>query len=454
MAKRDSNSDADRSSTDDVGEDFVSAITDQSKWIAGYPPWHAEAFLVRCKGLSRDQALRLLHAKRAIEDGNLDALKQLLSEGVDGNSTLPWKDGTLLQFSMARHQLELCELLLDAGANAREAGLIQSTFAPGFETLRARLLAAGADPNKHFGGQSPIVCAAMDPSPGAAKTLNSMIEIGMDVNGTATVWPDNKTEVRRCTGLMTAAWRGKPAMVKLLLSAGADVHRADSRGNTALDWARNGKSKSHEKVIQLLQEAGAKSGTGIDLGVVEIPNFRKAAKSPAFKDVLGELGQLTAMMPEKIELEDDTVKGAAAFLVDEDLGRKIIEEQQANFLSRGAYIFLSQDVTERNGACIVAVPTTDRYEAIAAIQTNGANSGVTTAEIITWLKNLEKDEPFQLSEITPDLIRGRFQNEAEAPLELMRDINKLCPDGDTGEELTEAQAKQWASQRMLFLWWD
>jgi ankyrin repeat protein len=46
------------------------------------------------------------------------------------------------------------------------------------------------------------------------------------------------------TPLMMAALGGNRAMVDLLLKAGADVTTRDLKGQSAADWARNGKSES------------------------------------------------------------------------------------------------------------------------------------------------------------------------------------------------------------------
>jgi hypothetical protein len=61
---------------------------------------------------------------------------------------------------------------------------------------------------------------------------------------------------------------------------------------------------------------------------------------------------------------------------------------------------------------------------------------------------------FELSEIAPDLIRGRFTREVKDPHEVFDQINRLFPDGDMGEKFSDSQAVAWAARRELFLWWD
>jgi hypothetical protein len=381
--------------------------------------------------------------------------RKLLAEGLDPNARYPDSDGTILQYAMTvRHQPEICESLIDAGADVHQPGLVAGACRIDFAGVLEKLIAAGADTNDLRDGQSPLPWYCIDNQPDIAKQLERMLEIGFDINGTSTVWPDNKTEVRNCTALMTAAWRGKPVLIRLLLARGADITHRDSLGRTALDWARTGKSKNHVKAIELLEEAGAAAGSEAEFGIAEIPDFRKAAKSPAHKQALAELQELTGAKPQKIELEDDTVVGGKAFVVEEDLAHRIVADHQAVFRSRGTLIFVSQDVTDRGGTCVVALPTADHLEAVAAIQTNGINSDVTTYDVIEWLRQLHAEQPFELTEISTDSIRGHFKSAIKDPQNLFRSMIDLCPDGVTGEKPNQDWLAQWAERRELFLWWD
>src|SRR5215831_4207657 len=84
-------------------------------WIAGYPPWVANSFLTACGAKNREDAIQLLRAKRAIDDGNVGDFKRLLATGLDPNSRFPPEERTLLYSAIFRRPNEkICELLLDA----------------------------------------------------------------------------------------------------------------------------------------------------------------------------------------------------------------------------------------------------------------------------------------------------------------------------------------------------
>ncbi|MDQ2771687.1 MAG: ankyrin repeat domain-containing protein [Bacteroidota bacterium] len=95
------------------------------------------------------------------------------------------------------------------------------------------LLKGGADPN-----------AAIEIVPGSATTYlitavtdNSLEVVKLLLSAKAQV---NQTDAFKTTPLMTAVSKGNPAMVALLLSSGADSRATDDDGKDALALAREG----------------------------------------------------------------------------------------------------------------------------------------------------------------------------------------------------------------------
>lgn len=95
------------------------------------------------------------------------------------------------------------------------------------------LLKADTDPN-----------APIEIVPGSATTYlitavtdNSLEVVKLLLTAKAQV---NQTDAFKTTALMTAVGKGNPAMVALLLSSGADAHAKDDDGKDALALAREG----------------------------------------------------------------------------------------------------------------------------------------------------------------------------------------------------------------------
>ena len=425
----------------------------EEEWVAGFPPWWADWLVEQGSAKTREDGKHLLRLMRAMEDGDASQVSDFLAAGIHPDTQFIDGWGSLLQCAIERSaNPQIANLLIDAGADTSDRTILYyAVTRPGFEQIAARLVDAGGNPNMTIDRCSLLGSAALS---GSLRMVELLLERGAKVDGGCAITANNKDDVSRCTPLMLAAWQRHRSIVETLLKAGANINRQDSAGNTALDWATLKKSKRGEKVARLLMEAGAAPGAGEDFGLVNVPDFHRAAKSPEFQQALKSLERITGSKPRKIELEEETVKGPAAFLTEEERARQIVSEHQREMGGRGAFIFWSRDVTDRGGACVVAVPTLDQLSAVAAIQTAGPNSGVATGHLIDWLKETQRDQPLRLHGLGPDFVEAYFTSELRDPRELARRVADLCPDGASTPAELESYAQHLASTRRLFLWWD
>src|SRR4051812_31516048 len=115
-----------------------------------------------------------------------------------------------------------------------------------------------------------------------------------------------------------------------------------------------------------------------------------------------------------------------------------IEQVQRDFLKHKRFVFaIDPDVSR-----VVTMRTTDKYEAIAAVGTNGDNYDVSNKDVIAWLRKLEKEEPFTLSGIGGDFLRGTFKRKVKNAKALARRMYAFCPDiVDQGVEFVENLAQ-------------
>src|SRR3954467_3042286 len=152
----------------------------------------------------------------AAMNGNRDAVRALLKDGADVNTTQA--DGmTALHWAAQKGDVELAKILLYASANLKATTRI--------------------------GGYTPLLIASKN---GDAPMIETLTQAGADANATTT----NGT-----TALMLAAAAGKPAAVKALLDHGADVNAREAvKGETALTFAA---AFGRADVIRVLTAKGA-----------------------------------------------------------------------------------------------------------------------------------------------------------------------------------------------------
>jgi len=168
----------------------------------------------------------------AAMNGNREAVKTLLKEGADVNTTQA--DGmTALHWAAQKGDVELAKVLLYASANLKATTRI--------------------------GGYTPLLIASKN---GDAAMIEALTGAGADANATTT----NGT-----TPLMLASAAGKPAAVKALLDHGADVNAKESvKGETALTFAA---AFGRADVIRALTAKGA--DVTVTTKAIDLTDFAK-----------------------------------------------------------------------------------------------------------------------------------------------------------------------------------
>ena len=154
----------------------------------------------------------------AVRQGNLTVLEELLAAGTDADT--PQGDGaTALHWAAHRDDIEAARILITAGATVTVTNELGATplwlaSVAGSAEMVELLLDAGASPNVRLSmGETPLMSAART---GSVEVVEQLLAYDADVNAAEMG--------RHQTALMWAVAQEHPAVVRVLLEHGADIH--------------------------------------------------------------------------------------------------------------------------------------------------------------------------------------------------------------------------------------
>lgn len=160
--------------------------------------------------------------------------------------------------------------------------------------------------------------------------------------------------------------------------------------------------------------------------------------------------------PGNVQLE-----GVVLFETKPEAGAQIVESHRARLRPAGAYLFIYAHGFGIKPDFIGLAPTDDKLDLVRRARTDGVNYGHDNADVIAWLRELDRDEPFELTGAGADFVEGSFINAVRDRKRAAQRIYSFCPDFfDQGIGLTEQGEphavieRYFASNRAFFFWWD
>lgn len=257
-----------------------------------YSPFHGE---------SEERDAALLATTRLLLDAGADPNTR------DGRHGVP----ALYAVTGVRSVLPIARLLLDAGANPTDGESLFHAAERFHEDALELLLSAGAQVN-HAGewGNTPLYYLLrywdVEREARVRQGLIWLLDHGAD--------PNVRCAEERETSLHVAARRGQsPAVVRLLLERGADVHARRADGSTAWFLARR---HGFDELASLLESAGARPEPLSPLDTLLAACGRgdlEAARRVASPDLLGGLSPADRrLLPEAASV--GRVQAASAYI--------------------------------------------------------------------------------------------------------------------------------------------
>jgi hypothetical protein len=176
-------------------------------------------------------------------------------------------------------------------------------------------------------------------------------------------------------------------------------------------------------------------------------------------DAIASIEKATGVRGEVLsaELEAIPLSEGRSFAIPPRVSERLLAGSHATFLRAGLYLFRYQRSFGIDGETdrIGVLATADRRTVIHRMGTEGPHRGVTGEQIAAWLDALAKEEPFELTEIGPDYVAGRFARVPRDPAGLARRAAAFAPDLVVGHsDPIEGLADLMGRGRTLYLIWD
>ncbi|MBP0029761.1 ankyrin repeat domain-containing protein [Roseofilum sp. Guam] len=411
-----------------------------------------EALLAAKPDLNQQDGLNVTALMIACEKGHLDIVQRLLAEGADIN--VQAKGVSALNIAVWEKHEEIALFLIHQGADflvqSQEGDtLLMRAARMGSLALVQLLLSKGMDVNARNGDSTALIHALTyyNSEEENLEVIEALLAAGADPN----------LGYKGGTALTRAIYRGSVDAIRALLAAGVDIEQRDREGQTALSLAKFlGRSDIlnllREQVGDRAKELEEEDNPRADVEY-EYPDFSERGRNPAYAEAVQELADICGDKP--IEFGD--LEGGFYINVRTNKRKGLdVEAVQNQFLAKGFYVFASsRTIFDDLPECLTIFPTTDKYEAITAMETNGDNYGIGTGYVLQWLQELEVQQPFIVTYIRYDLLRLRFLSPLEDVEYWADEMYEFCPDIiDQGFIERERLVQSLKTSDRISFWWD
>jgi uncharacterized protein DUF4253 len=186
------------------------------------------------------------------------------------------------------------------------------------------------------------------------------------------------------------------------------------------------------------------------------PIVLRAPKS--FAAAVAAVEKATGVKPEVLRAAKGPVplSEGCSFPLDAKTANRLLAGSHATFLKAGVYLFRYERGFGLPGENdhVALLATRDRDAVLRRMGTAEGRGGATTEGLIGWLRQVGEETPFELSEIGPDYVAGRFTRDPKDPEAMARHTIGIAPAllaGGDREVLLLAEEIR--ANRTLYLIW-
>lgn len=144
-------------------------------------------------------------------------------------------------------------------------------------------------------------------------------------------------------------------------------------------------------------------------------------------------------------------------------GLKKVGDLHDQLEAKGAYLFLVEVGLGIKPDRLGLLPTTDKYQVLETMRTNG-NDARSHAEVMAWLRELDRTDPWLLIGANYDFVDGFFAAPVHDPSTLAENVLSFCPDfyyqgigldpEKKGVPPLELTTEYFRTERLFHFWWD
>lgn len=189
------------------------------------------------------------------------------------------------------------------------------------------------------------------------------------------------------------------------------------------------------------------------------------AATPSDKNFMSAVADVEAELAIKASplalFNGEPVQGGVMFKTKKGLDH--VARLRDRLAARGAFIFIVDSGFDSEPDVLGLVPATDKFDVINLVGTDG-NSAHSHDEVVAWLKDLDRRNPWLLIGASYDFVDGFFVDPVSDPHALATDVLSFCPDffyqgigldpetkGRAPLDVTEEYFK---TERRFHFWWD
>lgn len=140
-----------------------------------------------------------------------------------------------------------------------------------------------------------------------------------------------------------------------------------------------------------------------------------------------------------------------------DSAAAFVAKAQDAFLARGFYLFRTGEraASGLETDALALYPTRDPYDLMRVMETNAANYGMGTDDVIAWFRREEARYPIRFDVIGFDYAGGRLLGDVPDATEFASRFIRFCPDiQSAGTVTTRSVARELRRSREIYCWWD